>query len=136
MTRPDLGFTLERSFPVAPDRVWAHFTQPELMAQWFCPNPSLETACTLDVRPGGAWRCAMGPHAVSGTFTEVEPPTRLSFTWDHDDDPDTTVTVTLSPQGAGTRLVLAHAETQPDVGADGHQGGWTLTLQRLAELLR
>ena len=137
MTQPDLAFTLERSYPVAPDRVWAHFTQPELMAQWFCPNPTLETTCTLDVRPGGAWRCDMGPHAVSGTFAEVEPTTRLVFTWgwDHDDDPDTTVTVTLEPEGAGTKLVLAHSETVPGIGADGHEGGWTRTLQRLAELL-
>ena len=133
----DLGFTLERTYPVPPDRVWAHFTQPELMARWFCPNPSLETSCTLDVRPDGAWRCEMGPYAVSGTYTEVEPSSRLAFTWDfaHEDDPPTTVTVTLTPEGAGTRLVLEDSETAPDVGQDGHEGGWTITLQRLADLL-
>jgi len=133
----DLGFTLERTYPATPDRVWAHFTQPELMAQWFCPNPSVETTCTLDVRPGGAWRCEMGGYAVSGTFTEVEPPSRLAFTWDwdHDDDPPTTVTVTLTPVSDGTRLVLAHAETEPGAGQDGHEGGWTISLQRLADAL-
>jgi uncharacterized protein YndB with AHSA1/START domain len=48
------GFTLEHAYPVPPDRVWAHFTQPELMEQWFCPNPAYEVHSTLDVRLGGA----------------------------------------------------------------------------------
>lgn len=130
-------FTLERSYAAPPEKVWAHLTEPALMAQWFCPNPSLETACTLDVRPGGAWRCAMGPYVVSGEYVEVAAPTRLVFTWgwEHDDDPVTTVTVTLTPADGGTRLLLEHAETAPDVGQDGHEGGWTVTLDRLGQLL-
>lgn len=132
-------FALERTYAAAPEKVWAHFTEPALMAQWFCPNPTLEVSCALDVRPGGAWRCDMGPYAVSGTFTEVDAPTRLAFTWawEHDaDDPATTVTVTLTPvDGGGTTLLLEHAETAPDVGQDGHEGGWAITLGRLGELL-
>ena len=124
----DLAFSLDRHYTADPQRVWAHFTEPDLMATWFCPNPALETTCTLDVRPGGAWTCDMGgQYAVSGTFTEVEAPSRLVFTmdWAHDDDPPTTVTVTITPDDDGTRLVLAHE-------GSGHQEGWTLSLARLA----
>jgi uncharacterized protein YndB with AHSA1/START domain len=131
----DLGFTLERSYPVPPAQVWARFVQPELMETWFCPNPALDVHCTLDVRPDGAWRCEMGPYAVSGSYTEVEEPSRIGFTWDwaHDDDPVTTVTVTLEPEGSGTHLRLEHSEVEG--GVDAHQSGWAITLQRLADAL-
>jgi uncharacterized protein YndB with AHSA1/START domain len=130
------GFTLEHAYSAPPELVWAHFTRPELMEQWFCPNPALEVSCTLDVRPGGAWRCQMGHYSVSGAYTEVEPSSRLAFTWDwaHEDDPVTTVTVTLTAEGAGTRLRLTDSKTEPEV-SEGHKEGWTITLQRLADLL-
>ncbi|QIG41903.1 SRPBCC domain-containing protein [Nocardioides anomalus] len=130
-------FTLERHYAAAPEKVWARFTEPALMAQWFCPNPALDVACELDVRPGGAWRCAMGSYVVSGTYVEVDPTERLVFTWAwaHDDDPETTVSVTLTPDGDGTHLLLEHAETAPDAGDDGHRGGWVLNLDRLAAVL-
>ena len=129
MTDPD--FILDRHYAADPKRVWAHFTDPALMASWFCPNPALQTTCTLDVRPGGAWLVLMGDeYAVGGTFLEVEPHARLVFTfdWEHDDDPPTTVTITIAAEDAGTHLMLAHT------GA-GHEEGWTLSFARLDRLL-
>ena len=134
MTLSDLGFTLDRTYAASQERVWAHFTDPELMAGWFCPNPDLPTTCDLDVQPGGEWRVVMGEWVVGGQYVEVEPRSRLVFTfdWEHDDDPPTTVTVAITPEGELTRLVLAHEET----GADGgHEEGWTLGLTRLDQLL-
>lgn len=130
MTLPDLGFTLERTYAVAPERVYAHFTEPELMARWFCPNPAQPTSCELDVRPGGSWRVVMGDWVVGGRYLEVEPPTTLVFTfdWDHDDDPPTTVTVRITSAGDRTLLVLAHEEADAD---GGHEQGWALSLARL-----
>ena len=104
------------------------------MAGWFCPNADLPTTCDLDVQPGGEWRVVMGEWVVGGQYVEVEPRSRLVFTfdWEHDDDPPTTVTVAITPEGELTRLVLAHEET----GADGgHEEGWTLGLTRLDRLL-
>ena len=134
MTTSDLGFALDRTYAAAPERVYAHFTEPDLMALWFCPNPALATTCRLDVRAGGAWRVEMGDWVVSGTFLEVEPPRRLVFTfeWEHDDDGPTTVTVSITPEGDGSRLVLAHEEAAAD---GGHQEGWELSLARLGQAL-
>ena len=132
MTGP--GFALERTYPTTPERVWARFTEPELMAQWFCPNPDLPTTCELDVRPGGAWRVVMGEWVVGGSYLEIDPPHRLvfSFDWEHDDDAPSTVTVEITPTDAGTRLVLSHEEVAPD---GGHQEGWALSFVRLDRLL-
>ena len=134
MTVPDLGFTLDRTYAATPDQLYAYFTDPELMARWFCPNPEQPTACDLDVRPGGAWRVTMGDWVVGGSYLEVDPPTRLVFTfdWEHDDDPPTRVTVQITTDGDRSRLVLAHEES----GADGgHQEGWLLSFARLDQEL-
>jgi uncharacterized protein YndB with AHSA1/START domain len=131
---PDLGFTLEETYAAAPERVYACFTDPELLVGWFCPNPDLPTTAEVDVRPGGAWRVRMGDWVVGGSYLEVEPPRRLVFTfdWEHDDDPATTVEVEITPDGSGSRVVLADEETGDD---SGHQEGWMLTLARLDQLL-
>jgi uncharacterized protein YndB with AHSA1/START domain len=131
---PDLGFTLDRRYAATPERVYAHFTDPELMATWFCPNPDLPVTAELDVRPGGEWRVVMGDWVVGGSYLEVEPPSLLVFTfdWEHDDDPPTTVTVEIALEGDWTRLVLAHEESGED---GGHEEGWMLSLARLDRLL-
>ena len=130
MTISELGFTLDRTYAAPPERVYAHFTDPELMATWFCPNPDLRLTATLDVRPGGRWRVEMGDWVVGGRYLEVEPPSLLVFTfdWEHDDDPPTTVTVQIAADGDVTRLVLAHEESGDD---SGHEEGWLLSLARL-----
>jgi uncharacterized protein YndB with AHSA1/START domain len=134
VTGADLGFSLDRTYPATPDRVYAYFTDPRLMARWFCPNPDLTTTCDLDVRPGGSWRVVMGSHVVAGSYLEVAPPHRLAFTfdWEHDDDEPTTVTVEITPAEEGTRLVLTHTETGP---TGGHQEGWALSFARLDQEL-
>ena len=131
---PDLGFTLDRRYAATPERVYAHFTDPELMATWFCPNPDLTFTATLDVRPGGEWRVEMGDWVEGGSYVEVEPPSLLVFTfdWEHDDAPPTTVTVEITSEGDVTRLVLAHEESGDD---SGHEEGWLLSLARLDQQL-
>jgi uncharacterized protein YndB with AHSA1/START domain len=134
MTLSDLGFTLDRTYAAPPERVYAFFTDPALMATWFCPNPALPFDAQLDVRPGGEWRVVMGDWAVGGSYVEVEPPSRLVFTfdWEHDDDPPTVVTVEIVSEGELTRMILAHEETGDD---SGHEEGWLFSLARLDQEL-
>ena len=133
MTVPDLSFTLDRTYAASADRIYAYFTDPDLMARWFCPNPELPTTCALDVRPGGAWRVVMGDWVVGGSYLQVEPPHRLvfAFDWEHDTDGPTTVTVDITPVADGTRLVLTHEE----LGGSGHEEGWALSFVRLDQQL-
>jgi uncharacterized protein YndB with AHSA1/START domain len=131
---PDLGFTLEQTYAAPAERVYAYFTDPELLVRWFCPNPDLPTTAELDVQPGGGWRVEMGDWVVGGSYVEVEPPSRLVFTfdWEDDDEGATTVTVQITPEGDATRLVLEHEEYAND---SAHEEGWLLTLARLDGLL-
>lgn len=128
---------LERTYEAPVERVWAAWTDPELLAQWFCPNPELVLEVDADARVGGALRVVMGgTYALSGTYTEVDAPRLLEFTWrwDHEED-STLVRVELEPTASGSRLVLQHSGFPDAAEADGHTEGWELELDRLVPLL-
>ncbi|MGH9272733.1 MAG: SRPBCC family protein, partial [Ilumatobacteraceae bacterium] len=82
---PDLDLELEREVEVPPERVWAAWTTPELLTQWFAPQPYMTPHCEIDLRPGGAFRTVMrspdGDEMESaGCYLEVIPNERLVWT--------------------------------------------------------
>jgi uncharacterized protein YndB with AHSA1/START domain len=82
---PSLDLVLERTIPVAPDRVWAAWTDPELLKQWFTPAPWQTVAADLDVRPGGRFDTTMESpegeqYPNAGCYIQVEPGRLLVFT--------------------------------------------------------
>jgi uncharacterized protein YndB with AHSA1/START domain len=82
---PKLDLVLERTIPVSPERVWAAWTEPELLMQWFTPAPWKTVAADLDVRPGGRCITTMESpdgerYPNAGCYLEVEPQRLLVFT--------------------------------------------------------
>lgn len=82
---PALDLVLDRTIPVPPGRVWAAWTEPELMMQWFTPAPWKTVACELDVRPGGGCVTTMESpdgerYPNAGCYLQVEPNQLLVFT--------------------------------------------------------
>jgi uncharacterized protein YndB with AHSA1/START domain len=82
---PDLDLVLERTIPVPPARVWAAWTDPELLVQWFTPAPWKTVSADLDLRPGG--RCVTTMESPegerypnAGCYLVVEPDRLLVFT--------------------------------------------------------
>jgi uncharacterized protein YndB with AHSA1/START domain len=68
-----------REFDAPRDLVFAAWTDPEHLAQWWGPNGFTTTTMSFDLRPGGIWRFVM--HGPDGrdyqnriTFEEVVPP--------------------------------------------------------------
>ena len=79
---------------------------------------------------------------ATGTFLEVDPPTRIVYTWgwEHRDwlpdgmrlDPgSTTVEVTLERDGENTVVRVRHDGLPTEAACHFHTGGWDLTLDRL-----
>ena len=126
----------------SPETVFAFFTEPDKLTRW------LAEEATTDPRPGGINHQThsggadnpggrAGPYYMRGEFIEVEPPSRVVFTWgfenpDVDIDPGgSTVEVTLAPAGGGTLVRLVHRDL-PEGERSSHAEGWTDRLERLA----
>jgi uncharacterized protein YndB with AHSA1/START domain len=140
MTQEDQGrVRIEMALPAPIEAVYAAWTQPEAMARWLTPTGSAEVEA--DVRVGGRFRVVMIGDGMSiqhtGEYLTVEPPRRLSFTWQspYTGAEPSVVTVTLTANGDSTQLLLLH-ERLPEGAAESHRGGWGAILQRLAEEVR
>ena len=80
----DLVF--ERIFDAPPEQVWKAFTDPERIPRWWGPHGTVTTVAEMDVRPGGSWRYVSHANdrddvTFYGEYLEIEPPTRLRWTF-------------------------------------------------------
>jgi uncharacterized protein YndB with AHSA1/START domain len=139
--RPSLGIV--RRYPVAPEKVWRAWTEPQALSRWFGPGDADSvTHAELDVRVGGRYRIAFHTqdgeqHAVSGVYQEVVEHRRLSFTWAWQSTPDrvSLVTIELEPHAAGCELRFRHDRFFDQAARDGHERGWTATFTKLDRFL-
>lgn len=148
---PDFELRLEQTFPAPREKVFAAWTNPEVLRRWWAAGPDWTSPLVeVDLRVGGRYRLAMsGPHTpdaqvVAGEYLEIRAPERLVYTWRWESpgapsgDATTLVTVEFTDAGAtGTTVVLTHTGF-PDGGArDQHGEGWRACLANLeARVLR
>ncbi len=142
----DEELRIERLIPAPPDKVYALWTDPDLLVKWWGPEGYDIPQHSLDVRPGGHWRTVMrspegARHTVSGIYRELMPPKRMIFTWGWEDDTgqrshETEVTVTFEPAPGGTRLVLLQRHFEDKDSRDRHQHGWESTLNCLEQMAK
>jgi uncharacterized protein YndB with AHSA1/START domain len=147
LTQPsDLEFRVERVFDHPIERVWAAYTDPELIPQWWGQGTRVDR---LDLRPGGGWRFVSNPgtdqeSAMTGDFLEVSPPDRLVQTFGMEGlGKPMTQTIEFERVGDGTHLAITsrfdtteERDTVISYGAEkGAIGGWVqldALLKRLA----
>jgi uncharacterized protein YndB with AHSA1/START domain len=138
---PGLKFTIERVISAPCRMVYAAWTDPRQMVQWWSPENIECRSVTADLKIGGAYRIHMvaeqGDHIAIGHYLEIIPNKRLRFTWqwEHYPLPHSTVTVEFEDLGKTTRLTLTHeglpdAEDVPD-----HKTGWTSAIEKFARLM-
>jgi len=136
---------LVRHYPVAPEKVWRAWTDPQAVRQWWGPGPGEPVAVAeLDVRVGGRFRIVFGgakgtDHEVQGTYEEVIPNRKLVFTWTW---PKTTpereslVTIVFKAVDGGTELDFRHEQLFDEKVRDDHKRGWSGSLDKLAAFLQ
>ena len=136
--------TLELFIAAPRERIFHALTDPAQAAQWWGRKENYYfNHFNMDVRPGGKWSTKgtspkMGNIAVHGEFLEVDPPSRLAYTWNSSWMPVLTkVLWELDPHANGTLVKLTHSGFAGNVDqAKGHSFGWTLVftwLQAFAE---
>jgi glutathione S-transferase len=133
-----------RRFKAAPERVFAAFTEKALMQSWYGPEGMTVPHCEVDARVGGAYRVEMHGgdgrvSVVTGVFTEIDAPRRLSFTWGWLNgagrNPETNVSLTFTPREDGTELKLVQTGFLKEEFRIGHNEGWTSALGQLEAAL-
>jgi uncharacterized protein YndB with AHSA1/START domain len=123
--------------------VFKAWTEPQHLVHWLGPRGFTGSIVTMDVRPGGAYRFLMrGADGATlwrqGIYREIVEPERLVFTYaweDADGKPghETLVTVTFEEHAGKTTLTLHQALFESVTARDAHRGGWTSSIDRLAD---
>lgn len=111
-------FVLERTYPVAPARVFAALTDADAKARWFIGESAdhkVPEPMTVDFRVGGTERLAIETadgtvYTYEGCFQDVVPERRIVETTQMTKNGErisvSVVSLELTPEGDGTRLVL------------------------------
>jgi uncharacterized protein YndB with AHSA1/START domain len=136
------GISITRVIAAPRERIWAEWTTPEAMADWFggteveIPLDTVE----MDVREGGSWKATMlvGPSRREinwiGEYVEVSEPERLVYTiTDTPEHPERgLVTVTLTDLGGGrTEMLMEQRGDMPPEQFKAAEKGWGGFLDRM-----
>ena len=141
----EVEIRMERVFDAPRDLVFATFTDPELIPEWWGPGTTVEH---MDPRTGGTWtfhapgRSGTERLVFKGDYREVTPPERIvqTFTMDTPDGRQTHVeTIEFEALGDRTRLVHTSrfdtTQQRDGVVNFGAEAGANYTWGRLEQLL-
>jgi uncharacterized protein YndB with AHSA1/START domain len=140
------GLTLEfkRVLPAAPPEVFRLFADPDELAKWW--GPAGFTVPSLDFNPavGSSYRIEMQPPEgdafyLTGEFREVDPPTRLSFTfvWEPPDPDDVETLVELSFREAddATEVDFRQGMFKTEERRELHRSGWGDSFEKVEAIV-
>ncbi|MEO8546155.1 MAG: SRPBCC domain-containing protein [Betaproteobacteria bacterium] len=138
--------TLNRFIRAPRERVFDAFTTEAGIASWMGPRGMHVSVARADTQIGGAWQVQMvardgSRHDVGGQFRVLERPHRLAYTWQWQGDANpmsgmsTLVEVELLDKDGGTELRMTHSGFPAAAVRDGHNQGWSSTLNRLNDVL-
>ena len=133
---------LSRVIRAPREKVFAAWTQPELLRQWWGPGPVSCPEAEIDLREGGAYRLANlqadgSIVRISGHFERIRAPEELVYTWSLSEMPGgpTLVRVEFRWHAEGTELVLTHERFAVEAVRDMHLQGWGFCIDKLEGLL-
>ena len=137
-----------REFDAPRDLVFAAFTDPKHLTQWWGPNGFTTTTSSFEFRPGGVWRFVM--HGPDGrdyqnhvTYEEIVPPERIVYRHGGGDDVEPVQfrqTIVFEDLGGRTRITWrgdfpSAAERDRVIKDHGADKGLLQTLARLSEFV-
>jgi uncharacterized protein YndB with AHSA1/START domain len=141
----NIRLEIKRIIKAPRDRVYAAWTDPAQLKQWFGPENVQTRDLVADARVGGKFRWDLtNPEdeemTVSGEYRELRAGRKVVFTWQWQDDADwkrheSIVTVELSDCEGGTEVRLIHEKLPSKESRDRHTEGWASILKKLEEFL-
>jgi len=136
----ELELTVSRKIPAPRQKVFDAWLSPPMLAKFMRPGgKDMTSKVTNDPVKGGRFSIIMTaggkeiPHA--GTYLEIDPHSRLAFTWEspHSLD-DSVVTIDFAESEPGvTEVTLHQVKFRSEEARDSHKGGWTAILECVEE---
>jgi uncharacterized protein YndB with AHSA1/START domain len=137
---------IERIFDAPRDRVFAIYTDPELIPEWWGPRGTTTEVVEMDARTGGDWRfiahnCDGTQTGFRGTYREVSAPERIVQTFEWDGMPGYVSVETAEFEDLGERTKVTTTslfyttEERDGMLGSGMEQGLNETYARLDELL-
>ena len=124
-------------------RVYAAWTDPAQLKQWWGPESVRTRNFTADARVGGKYRWDLFNQegeemTVYGEYRELVPGRKIVFSWQWDDDEawknvSSVVTVELADCDGGTEVRLVHEKLPSEASRDRHNEGWNSVLDSLGK---
>ncbi|MFA1625539.1 SRPBCC domain-containing protein [Rhizobium mongolense] len=139
----ELEVTINRKIAAPREKVFAAWLSAEMLAR-FMHTPTGSNGpsrVSADAVKGGRFSIVMLandreiPHA--GTYLEIDPYSRLSFTWESPYSlDDSVVTIDLAAIDANTtEITLKQVKFRSEEARLGHIGGWNAILNNLEEAI-
>ena len=148
----DRELLLTCTLDAPPEKVYRAWTDPELLKQWFAPQPWSISDIEMDFRPGGKSFFNMnGPEGEKfpcpGVVLEVVPNRRIVTTdaytegWKPAEKPFMTTIVTFDPAPGGKTNYTARVLHWTSADCESHEKmgfheGWAVCAEQLAELVK
>ena len=142
-TAEKTSLEIKRFINAPRDRVYAAWTDPVQLKEWWGPKAVRTLTIVADIRTGGKYRWDLVNQegekmSCFGEYKELIPGKRVVFTWKWDDDEawedyDSIVSVDFSDRDGGTELTLTHVKLPSEESRDRHNQGWGMVLDRLEE---
>ena len=145
-TPTDREIHVERVFDAPRDRVFAVYTDPELIPEWWGPYGTTAIVEQMDVRTGGDWRFLIrnsdgSETGFRGTYREVSAPERIvqTFEWNGMPGHISVETATFEDLGDRTKVtttsIFHTTEERDGMLGSGMEHGMNETYARVDELL-
>src|SRR5215211_3277723 len=140
----DLMLELERVLPEAPAVVFAAFTDPDELVNWWGPEGFTSPSLKFQARVGESYRIEMqppegDPFYLTGELREVDPPSRLAYTfvWEppDPDDVETLVALSFRDLGESTQVALTQGPFKAEARRALHRDGWMDSFDKLERLI-
>jgi uncharacterized protein YndB with AHSA1/START domain len=129
----DKTLHIERTFQAPAAAVFEAWTSAEVLRRWWhAAHPRWEaTEAEADLRVGGVVRVAMRDpskgveYGARGHYTEIEPPTRLAFTWTWDGDTrQTLIELDFEERDGITTVRFTQSGLWDEEAVRSHEDGW------------
>jgi uncharacterized protein YndB with AHSA1/START domain len=134
---------IERTFRAPAEAVFDAWTSEDVLRRWWHREQDWETTeAEVDLRLGGVVRVVMRDpdtdfaHGGRGTYTEIDPPTRLAFTWTWDGDTRRTlIELDFEETDGVTTVTFTHSGLWDEEAVRSHEDGWRKLFDRLERTL-